>query len=748
MARARWSSSPSRARAWDQPTSQRARAFALRRARPALDDPEVAGYRLYPRSQADVLELSPAPTSTPTATPVPDANVNAAAHANAHRDADADANGDGEPHANGDAVTDRDSPLPSPAPTLALEAIAAARAQPVGSVVRVRGVITVSPGWILGKSTLAIQDETAGIYVRLPQTSPDMVPGRVMEVIGPLADPYGNLEVRPAAAGITLFGEDVVPEPRPMSAADLGESMEGLLGRVEGTITAIAASSTGSLTVTIEDETGDARVFAHAPLGATRDVFDTGQRIVAIGLVGDRLGSFRLWPRSVGDITVVEAVPTPTPTRSPSPTPSATPPPTPRPTPTPIRTATPTVRPSPTSTRAPGLTIAEALRRQGQDVTIEGSVTTPKGLLDADSLRVTVQDQTGAVLVRLPTDFGIGVGQRIRITGEMGTYYGAPQVSADEATRVGDGAGNALTVSSAPIGAALEWRLVSISGTVLSVHRDGDAWRAELEMRGGSIPIAGLARAGIDSTALVEGRTATVTGIVKRAYPTATDQRFSVVPRAAADIRLGSASETPAGSDDPQATAGPDGSSASSDPVSSPASPNASTGVATAIGDVAGSEGTIVVIGGRVTEINGSKLTVDDGSGTAIIELAGAAASRAAEFRVGDLINVTGLAARDDSGQLLVVVSEPADVSRLTGAGDAATGQSSAAAGERNEATGLASGLDPDAAQPSSAATGLVALSLIALSLGLLAVVVLVSPRHRRRLVERVSQRVSALKSG
>ena len=45
------------------------------------------------------------------------------------------------------------------------------------------------------------------------------------------------------------------------------------------------------------------------------------------------------------------------------------------------------------------------------------------------------------------------------------------------------------------------------------------------------IAIAGLAGSGIPSTALIEGRQATVTGIVKRAYPTATDQRFSVVPR-------------------------------------------------------------------------------------------------------------------------------------------------------------------------------------------------------------------------
>ena len=53
-------------------------------------------------------------------------------------------------------------------------------------------------------------------------------------------------------------------------------------------------------------------------------------------------------------------------------------------------------------------------------------------------------------------------------------------------------------------------------------------------MPGGGIPIVGLERSGIASTALLAGRTATVTGIVKRAYPTASE---GSAPRCSANFR-------------------------------------------------------------------------------------------------------------------------------------------------------------------------------------------------------------------
>ena len=69
---------------------------------------------------------------------------------------------------------------------------------------------------------------------------------------------------------------------------------------------------------------------------------------------------------------------------------------------------------------------------------------------------------------------------------------------------------------------------------ITRVERDGDAWRAEASLgAAGTLPIVGLARSGIPADALEEGRNATITGIVKRAHPSATDQRFGIAPREA-----------------------------------------------------------------------------------------------------------------------------------------------------------------------------------------------------------------------
>ena len=149
----------------------------------------------------------------------------------------------------------------------------------------------------------------------------------------------------------------------------------------------------------------------------------------------------------------------------------------------------------------------------------------------------------------------------------------------------------------------------------------------------GGVPVAGVARSGIDSTALVEGRAATVVGIVKRAYPTASDQRFALVPRSTADIRLGAAtgdgpdgSGNPSSGDGPGTTPWPSGAvpTGSYDPAQS-GGPSSTTTVALA--DLAAHDGQRVLAGGSVTNVDGARLTIDDGSAAAVVRLVGEAES-------------------------------------------------------------------------------------------------------------------------
>ncbi len=341
-------------------------------------------------------------------------------------------------------------------------------------------------------------------------------------------------------------------------------------------------------------------------------------------------------------------------------------------------------------------------------------------------------------MVRLPADMTAQVGQRITATGQVGTYYGAPSLTASSARSTGQGTISAATVRAAPIAAALEWRLVTVSGRVEDVRRDGETWRAEVSASGGTIPISGLERSGIPSTALEEGRSATITGIVKRAYPTATDQRLSVVPRSAADIKLGpvvSASSQPSLSPRPGASGSPIGSghpptsrpSSAGEPIGPTGSSSPGSDAVQSLDDLDGHADEVVTVGGVVTAVDGTAVRIDDGSASVWLRLTGEAAALAGTFALGDLLNATGRVATDADGELEVVVDDPGAVVRLaqqyaTEAATASTGALLPPAVETPSKTG---------AQPAQSSVALTALALFGASIALVVGVLAADPRRR-----------------
>jgi len=323
--------------------------------------------------------------------------------------------------------------------------------------------------------------------------------------------------------------------------------------------------------------------------------------------------------------------------------------------------------------------IANALRRTGEKVAIEGVVTAPAGLLDGDSRRVTVQDTSAAILVRLPADGGpVELGRHILVVGEIGTYYGAPQIAAADGPvpLPGGGLPAPIVIHTSKLTANNEWRLVSVRGTVTSIQRDGDAWKAELDVGGGSLPVSGLARSAIPSTALVVGRSATIIGIVKRPYPTASDQRFTVVPRMPSDIKLGEASTKP----DPSASPGTGGgrrfpvtgAGSSTEPIGGgdgngnnvPLPVPNGRPLAMTLADIAAHEGELVSIGGRIEALDGDRLLVADGTSLAAVRLAPEAAA-IGPARPGMLINARGTITRTEQGGLEIVVDKAANLRLL-----------------------------------------------------------------------------------
>jgi DNA/RNA endonuclease YhcR with UshA esterase domain len=508
---------------------------------------------------------------------------------------------------------------------------------PIGSRVTIEGTVTAEPGRILDPLVLVVQDGTGGLPIRLARGSATdgLDRGRIVLASGSLASPYGNLELRlDHDEAVTVIGSGGIPEPEELQAAGIGEQSEGLLAMVGGEIEHVDRSSGGSISVTISDGSGQARVVLGHQFEHERSRLVVGRRLLATGIVGQRASrrdkpdGYRLWPRDDQDL-VIEASPRPTPS--------------PRPTRTPRATPTPRPSRSPRPSRPPLTRIRDA--SFGSTVTVEGVVTAQAGLLDSDGRRITIQDGSGGILMRLPEDEGAPqIGARVQATGEVATYYGAPQLEVADAPRLLARRRALPVVMRRAPGADEEWRLVRVTVRVVELSRSGDTWRAEASLgAGGSLPIVGIATSGIPSTVLEEGRSATITGIVKRAYPTASDQRFALVPRFAADVELG-----------PAARPLPDRSAAPG--PGDPTSPTASPGILGPTDPAGSADGVVdaklvqlpslvgrwVRIGGTLRDVEASVLTLDDDTATALARIEDGVDAILPPLEPGEVLNLTG----------------------------------------------------------------------------------------------------------
>jgi len=476
-----------------------------------------------------------------------------------------------------------------------------------------------------------------------------------------------------------------------VQATELGEGTEGTLVDLVGTAAKPPTKGTsGDLSIDLVDGAGhEFRVMADGSSGVIASTIPIGRQLRVTGVVGQRatrkgvLDGYRVWIRDRADVVTVTGV-------------------------------------GPTPSGAPTISVATALgKADGASVAIEASVTAGTSLLDASGRRIVVQDGTGAIEVLLPVGTASpAVGSVLHIAGVMAHAWGAPRLRAETvgtmhaviqvqpASRV-----------SAP-GPSDEWRLVRISGTIVKVERFGDRWRADLAITGSKdahVPILGQAAAGIPSTRVVQGSTVTVTGIVKRPYPTATDRRFAILPRSGADLETSAGSAGAGGSGTPidagvgtGATAGPDATNASQD-----STPD------TDLAALAEHLGARVRVGGLVAAVMTDGVGLDDGTATAHLVLRGDALDLLPFLKAGDAIAAGGRV-EQQAGVVVVVVDGAADIVRVGDLGqampvvraDASPGPSSNPSSGRGFAT--AGGLVPGPESLSIAAmAGLSIVSLV-----------------------------------
>jgi uncharacterized protein YdeI (BOF family) len=676
----------------------------------------ASGYRLYvtlPDEITIVPPATPPPTQTPTPSPAPTSSPSPTE----------DPGVSPTPSPTPIPSASPPSPTLSPTPTSAAMTIAAARGLSVGSTVSVRGVVVAEPGRLGTPALFAIADETGGIVVKLPDGIAPPVRGRMVDVRGPLADPYGQLEIRPATAGLAIGGTGDLPTPVVLSASGPGESSEGRLVRIDGVVVVRAQKATsGDIGLTIETANGTrVRIMADASSGVGASAFAMDARYRITGIAGQRASKkgvpdgYRIWVRDAADIDLLAGPP---PGSSPSPS------------------AGGSQKPKSPAT----VSIAAALRIMDRDVVIEAVVTAPATLLDTSGRRIVVQDGSGAVEILLPKDVKApAIGTRVHAFGRIGSAYGAPRLRASAVERRGSGSVPAPLRVAGPLTAAHTWRLVSLGGRVEDVRKLGDRWRAEVVAGAQRLVVVGQPGSRIPSSALVEGHTAEVVGIVRPAYPSASDRRASVLPRSPGDIRLGGATTAPG------ASTGAGGSQPSTAAGSTAVGANLSAAPDADLVDLAAHLGQTVRVGGLVVDLRPTGFTLDDGSATGRIELTGAATDMLALIEPDDAINVVGVVRNVEGGELAVVVDDPGAITLGSALdGDAPPGRSDGSPEAAATAPDVvAAGLSGDPAWLPGAGAGLAGLLGISVASVVAAVV---RRRHGRHLLtDRIAVRLAAL---
>jgi hypothetical protein len=614
----------------------------------------TAGYRVFATLPGEFAVTAAEPTPTPMPTPTPTPSVTPTPSPTSGGPESPAPTASGTPSL---APSPSPSTGPSPTPTSDVRTIVDVRGLPAGTRVHVRGVVTAEAGRIGTPALVVIGDGTAGLAIRLPKGVAEPVRGSLLDIDGPLAAPYGQLEVRPAANGIAVIGTGALPGPIAVSALDLGESTEGSLVSIDITLDrSPTGSSSGDLSTSALDPATGQRlaVAADSSSGLVAGDLAKGGTAHIVGVVGQRasrvgkLDGYRIWLRDRADVT-----------RTTSPGASATPTPRPSgPTPAPPR---------------PTVPIAEALLRQGATVRVQGTVTAADHLLDSAGRVVTIQDASAAIAVRLPKGAPTPLlGRRLRIDGTVGRAYGAPRIDATGEADLGRGVSIIpLVIRSSP-GVAHEWRLVRATGTLADVHRDGHRWRADLVVGSKRIAISGVAAAGVAASGMTEGRAATVVGIVRRPYPTATDRRFAIVPRTPADLRLGPAAGPHAGTAAGGSSSGGGGSTGGASTVTPGGTGSGPEAADVDVATLAEHVGEIVRVGGFVVTVDqtASAFELDDGTATGLVVLDGDSRTYVALLTPGDALNATGrVVVSDDLAHL--VVASAADLVRVEDLGAA-----------------------------------------------------------------------------
>ena len=186
--------------------------------------------------------------------------------------------------------------------------ISQARSVGAGQSVRVRGIVTVGNEF---KSPSVLQDSTGALAVFNNTFSTNARMGDIWEVAGVLKDFNGLLEIDPLTDSLKISSGNPLPAPLVLASNQLGETNESRLVRINN----VRFAATGSF----GPSTADSSYSAIDASGALIIRIDKdsnipggpipGDSVNIVGVVNHFTGSYRLMPRSIADIGVVDPLP-------------------------------------------------------------------------------------------------------------------------------------------------------------------------------------------------------------------------------------------------------------------------------------------------------------------------------------------------------------------------------------------------------------------------------------------------------
>lgn len=182
--------------------------------------------------------------------------------------------------------------------------IKAARSVAEGTAVTVEGVVTVPSGsYDPNDQGFAIQSGKYGLYIH-DSLGGNYQLGQKVSVSGTAGDSFGEVwGVYPSS--IQANGTGKVPKANEVATAEVDESTEGTLVRVEGIVTdEVFDDAPYGYRFHVDDGSGELTVFVYTGTGIDTSGIHAGDEVEITGFSGQFIDHYELNPRFPSDIEI------------------------------------------------------------------------------------------------------------------------------------------------------------------------------------------------------------------------------------------------------------------------------------------------------------------------------------------------------------------------------------------------------------------------------------------------------------